>query len=87
MIELGAVLQNMIPTMIESAETMVDGWKNYEGKEVDVFKEFKVYTLDVISHTAFGSSYQQGKDIFHMLQQLTDLSIRNGYKIKLPVIR
>lgn len=72
--------------MIESAETMVEGWKNYEGKEVDVFKEFKVYTLDVISHTAFGSSYQQGKDIFHMLQQLTDLSIRNGYKIKLPVI-
>lgn len=82
----GDSLKNMIPTMIESAETMVDGWKNYEGKEVDVFKEFKVYTLDVISHTAFGSSYQQGKDIFHMLQQLTDLSIRNGYKIKLPVI-
>ncbi|CAK9316778.1 unnamed protein product [Citrullus colocynthis] len=82
----GDSLKNMIPTMIECGEKMIEGWKNYEGKELDVFKEFKVYTLDVISHTAFGSSYQQGKNIFQMLQQLTDLSIRNGYKIKLPII-
>ncbi|KAL4015751.1 hypothetical protein IC575_023345 [Cucumis melo] len=82
----GDSLKNMIPTMIECGEKMIEGWKNYEGKELDVFKELKVYTLDVISHTAFGSSYQQGSNIFHMLQQLTDLSIRNGYKIKLPII-
>ena len=77
----------MIPTMIECGEKMIEGWKNHEGKELDVYKELKVYTLDVISRTAFGSSYQQGLNIFHMLQQLTDLSIRNGYKIKLPIIR
>ncbi|KAL0538827.1 hypothetical protein IC582_022986 [Cucumis melo] len=82
----GDSLKNMIPTMIECGEKMIEGWKNYEGKELDAFKEFKVFTLDVISHTAFGSSYQQGKKIFHMLQELCDLSIRNGYKIKLPII-
>lgn len=79
--------QNMIPAMIECAETMIEEWKHYQGKELDVFKALKVYTLDVISHTAFGSSYELGKNIFHMLQELAELSIRNGYKIKIPVIR
>ncbi|XP_022945316.1 cytochrome P450 CYP749A22-like [Cucurbita moschata] len=82
----GDSLKNMIPAMIECAATMIERWKLFEGKELDVLKELKVYTLDVISHTAFGSSYEQGKSIFQMLQDLSDLSIRNGYKIRVPVI-
>lgn len=77
----------MIPSMIQCAETMVEEWEHREDKEVDVFERFKVYTLDVISHTAFGSSYEQGRNIFQMLQRLCELSIRNGYKVRLPVIR
>ena len=77
----------MIPAMIECAATMIERWKLFEGRELDVLKELKVYTLDVISHTAFGSSYEQGKNVFQMLQELSDLSIRNEYKIRIPVIR
>ncbi|XP_022149009.1 cytochrome P450 CYP749A22-like [Momordica charantia] len=79
-------LKNMIPVMIGCAETMIEEWKHYEGKEVDVFEHFKMYTLDVISHTAFGSSYKQGKNIFQMLQKLWDLSVKNGYKVRPPRI-
>nr|URF53675.1 cytochrome P450 [Trichosanthes cucumerina] len=82
----GDNLKNMIPSMIECAETMIEQWMHHDGKELDVFEQFKVYTLDVISHTAFGSSYKQGKNIFQMLQRLCELSIRNGYKVRLPVI-
>ncbi|XP_022149052.1 cytochrome P450 CYP749A22-like [Momordica charantia] len=83
----GDTLKNMIPAMIGCAETMMEEWKHYEGKELDVFQHLKVYTSDVISHTAFGSSYEQGKNIFQMLQNLCELIIRNGFKIRLPGIR
>ncbi|KAE8648771.1 cytochrome P450 CYP749A22 [Cucumis sativus] len=82
----GDNLKNMIPSMVQCAETMVEEWAHHEDKEIDVFKHFKVYTLDVISHTAFGSSYEQGRNVFQMLQRLCELSITNRYKVRLPVI-
>lgn len=56
--------------MIASAETMLERWKNYEGKEMEVFEEFRLLTSEVISRTAFGSSYIEGKDIFDKLMKL-----------------
>lgn len=73
--------------MIECAETMVEEWKHHVDKELDAVEHFKVYTLDVISHTAFGSSYEQGRSFFQMLQRVCELSVRNGYKVRLPIIR
>ncbi|XP_023541578.1 cytochrome P450 CYP749A22-like [Cucurbita pepo subsp. pepo] len=82
----GDNLKNMIPSMIECAETMVEEWKHHVDKELDAVEHFKVYTLDVISHTAFGSSYEQGRSFFQMLQRVCDLSVSNGYKVRLPII-
>ncbi|KAJ8623919.1 hypothetical protein MRB53_032449 [Persea americana] len=82
----GEMLKGMIPTMISSAEIMLDGWRKYEGKEMEVFEEFRVLTSDVISKTAFGSSYLEGKDIFEMLMKLGDATVRNFRKIRFPVI-
>ncbi|XP_065622468.1 cytochrome P450 CYP749A22-like isoform X2 [Quercus suber] len=50
-------LKNMIPSMISSIEVMLEGWKHHEGKEIEVSEEFKLLTSEVISRTAFGSSY------------------------------
>ncbi|KAL6192915.1 hypothetical protein ACLB2K_034001 [Fragaria x ananassa] len=51
--------------MISSAETMLEGWKNHEGKEIEVYEQFRLLTSEVIiSRTAFGSSYREGKNIF-----------------------
>ncbi|KAD4982921.1 hypothetical protein E3N88_19592 [Mikania micrantha] len=77
---------NMTPAMITSTETMLKRWKDYNGKEIEVFQEFKVLTSDVISKTAFGSSYLEGKKIFDMLTKLTLNVSRNSHKIRLPGI-
>jgi len=73
--------------MITSAEVMLERWKNYEGKEMEVFEEFTLLTSEVISRTAFGSSYLEGRNIFEMLTKLTMITARNTYQLRIPVIR
>ncbi|KAI3976672.1 hypothetical protein MKX01_008530 [Papaver californicum] len=80
-------LKGMVPAMIASIQTMVEKWKDYEGKEIEVFEEFRIMTSEVISRTAFGSSYVEGKNIFEMLVKLGSLISTNFLKIRLPVIR
>ncbi|KAJ0683134.1 putative cytochrome P450 [Helianthus annuus] len=82
----GESLKSMTPTMITSTEAMLQKWKDHDGKELEVFQEFRVLTSDVISKTAFGSSYLEGKKIFDMLMKLTLNVARNTHKIQLPVI-
>lgn len=73
--------------MITSAEVLLERWKIYEGKEMEVFEEFTLLTSEVISRTAFGSSYLEGKNIFEMLTKLTMITARNTYQLRIPVIR
>ncbi|XP_017185090.3 cytochrome P450 CYP749A22-like [Malus sylvestris] len=82
----GENLKNMIPEMIKSSETMVQRWKTYEGKEIEVNEEFRFFTSEVISRTAFGSSFLEGKNIFEMLRELTSLIFRNTFKLRFPGI-
>ncbi|XVE91667.1 hypothetical protein REPUB_Repub01dG0030300 [Reevesia pubescens] len=82
----GESLKSMNPAMIASVETMLERWKQYEGKEIEVFEEFRLLTSEVISRTAFGSSYLDGKKIFDMLMRLSVLANRNMFKAKLPGI-
>ncbi|KAL6192908.1 hypothetical protein ACLB2K_033994 [Fragaria x ananassa] len=82
----GDSLKNMIPDMIASAETMLEGWKKHEEKEIEVYEHFRRFTSEVISRTAFGSSYLEGKDIFDMLMKLGSLIFRNAHKFRVPGI-
>lgn len=69
--------------MVESVDTMLERWRYHEGKEIEVSKEFKLLTSDIISRTAFGSSYLEGKNIFDMLMKLCVLISKNAFKIRL----
>ncbi|XP_030449666.2 cytochrome P450 CYP749A22-like [Syzygium oleosum] len=80
----GESLKNMAPAMVDSVHTMLVKWKNQEGKEIEVFEEFKVLTSEVISRTAFGSSYIEGGNIFRMLTGLSSFTSRNAFNIRLP---
>ncbi|KAE9450392.1 hypothetical protein C3L33_17710, partial [Rhododendron williamsianum] len=80
-------LKNMVPAMIESVEMMLERWKHHEGKEIEVFEEFRLLTSEVISRTAFGSSYLEGEVIFEMLIKMVFLFSRNMHKIRLPGLR
>ncbi|XVF65177.1 hypothetical protein PTKIN_Ptkin09bG0225900 [Pterospermum kingtungense] len=82
----GESLKKMIPTIIASVEMMLDKWNGQEGKEIDVFQEFRLLTSEVISRTAFGSSYLEGEKIFDLLKKLSISLIRNQFKARVPVI-
>ena len=77
----------MVPAMIASAEVMLEGWRSHEGKEIDVFQEFKVLTSEIISRTAFGSSYLEGEKSFEMLKRMIAIIARNHYKVRIPGIK
>ncbi|KAK9932398.1 hypothetical protein M0R45_019637 [Rubus argutus] len=79
-------LKNMIPDMIASSETMLEGWKKHEGKEIEVYEQFRLFTSEVISRTAFGSCYLEGKNMFDMLMKLSSIIFRNSHKLRVPGI-
>ncbi|CAK9181092.1 unnamed protein product [Ilex paraguariensis] len=75
----------MVPTMIASVEAMLEGWRHNVGKETEVYEAFSVLTSEVISKTAFGSSYLEGKSIFEMLEKLGIVLFRNDGKVRFPI--
>ncbi|KDP41345.1 hypothetical protein JCGZ_15752 [Jatropha curcas] len=79
-------LKGMIPAMIASVEMMLQRWKICGCMEIDAFQEFKVLTSEIISRTAFGSSYLEGQNIFDKLMRLGVIISRNKYKVKVPGI-
>ncbi|KAK9003517.1 hypothetical protein V6N11_061076 [Hibiscus sabdariffa] len=82
----GESLKNMIPALIASVEAMLEKWKGREGKEMDIFEEIRVLTSEMISRTAFGSSYLVGEKFFDMLNKLSVLVGRDAMKMKIPLI-
>ncbi|KAK9003513.1 hypothetical protein V6N11_061072 [Hibiscus sabdariffa] len=76
----------MSPAVVAIVETMLEKWKDREGKEIEMFGEFRLLTSEVISRTAFGSNYLKGKQIFAMLNNLSILLNRNAFKTRIPFI-
>ncbi|KAK3441650.1 hypothetical protein EUGRSUZ_B01978 [Eucalyptus grandis] len=83
----GESLKCMIPAMVDSVHMLLKRWQNLEAREVELFEEFTGITSDVISRTAFGSSYIEGRNIFRMLGELTTIVSRNLFKLRLPGVR
>ncbi|CAI0390518.1 unnamed protein product [Linum tenue] len=52
----------------------------------NVYEEFKILTSEIISRTAFGSSFQEGQQVFYMISRLVLLADRNMLSIRLPII-
>lgn len=67
---------------------MVTRWENsmsIEGmSEVDVWPEFQNLTGDVISKTAFGSSYEEGRRIFQLQAESAERIIQAFRTIFIP---
>ncbi|KAG6756335.1 hypothetical protein POTOM_039762 [Populus tomentosa] len=70
----------MIPAFYESCSGMINKWEKLvsvdEGScELDVWPDLQGLTCDAISRTSFGSNYEEGKRIFDLLKELTDLTV------------
>nr|QNS29995.1 cytochrome P450 [Nothapodytes nimmoniana] len=79
-------LREMVPAMVTAVEGMLERWRLIEGKEIEISQELKVLTSDVISITAFGSSFLEGKNIFEMLTNMGVIIFRNDSKVRLPIL-
>ncbi|WVZ12141.1 hypothetical protein V8G54_016671 [Vigna mungo] len=77
-------LKLLIPVMATSVVEMLEKWSAMGEKgevEIEVSEWFQRLTEDVITRTAFGSSYEDGKAIFRLQGQQMDLAADAFQKI------
>ncbi|KAL5854173.1 hypothetical protein ACOSQ4_003975 [Xanthoceras sorbifolium] len=77
-------LKRKIPAMITTVEGMLERWRSQEGKEIEVVHEFMVLTSEMISRTAFGSNYLEGKNTIDMIQKMGSICSQNEFKVRIP---
>eukprot|EP00250_Pteridium_aquilinum_P017218 c23513_g1_i1 orf=182-1735(+) len=81
-------VKGMTPTMTACIAEMLDKWQSQldglGSKEIDVHEQFKVLTADIIAHTAFGSSYEEGKVVFKLQHEQQLLFVKVGLSIYIP---
>ncbi|CAM0957639.1 unnamed protein product [Alopecurus aequalis] len=81
-------IKRTLPVFSTCSQEMITRWENSmssEGSsEVDVWPEFQNLTGDVISRTAFGSSYQEGMKIFQLQGELAERLIQAFQTLFIP---
>ncbi|KAK7324463.1 hypothetical protein VNO77_28023 [Canavalia gladiata] len=74
-------LKVMLPIFFQCCDDMVTKWEGMLSSndkcEIDVWPFLQKLTRDVISKTAFGSSYEEGKKIFALLKEQSQLFIKS----------
>ncbi|KAI5054706.1 hypothetical protein GOP47_0029851 [Adiantum capillus-veneris] len=84
-------LKGMTPAIIACTESILDKWQSelesQAGKEVDVYEDFKMLTSDIIAHCAFGSSYEEGRQVFKLQQEQQNVVLGVLQSIYIPGVR
>jgi cytochrome P450 len=81
-------IKRMLPVFSACCNEMISRWESSmssEGvSEIDVWPQFQNLTGDVISKTAFGSSYKEGKIIFQLQAELAERLIQSIQTVFIP---
>ncbi|KAF0919793.1 hypothetical protein E2562_031655 [Oryza meyeriana var. granulata] len=81
-------IKRMLPVFSTCCTEMITRWENAMSREgiseLDVWPEFQNLTGDVISKTAFGSSYQEGRRIFQLQAESAERLIQAFQIIFIP---
>ncbi|KAH7860249.1 hypothetical protein Vadar_011165 [Vaccinium darrowii] len=78
----------MVPAMYSSCCEMISKWEGLVSTkgscELDIWPYLSNLTADVISRTAFGSDYDEGKQIFQLQKELADIIMQLSGSIYIP---
>lgn len=78
----------MVPAMHTSCGKMIEKWeklvKEGERVEMDVQPFLEDLTSDVISRTAFGSSHEEGRRIFELQKEQSELTRQVLQSVYIP---
>ncbi|KAI9083486.1 hypothetical protein K1719_034428 [Acacia pycnantha] len=83
-------LKLMLPAFYESCNEMIEKWMRLVSEsqrnscEIDVWPFFQSMTSDVISRTAFGSSYKEGRHIFQLQSEQIILTLKVLRSVYIP---
>ena len=85
-------LKSMTGAMAACAAEVIRGWEARAAASasgdgvvtVEVRQQFTELTADVISHTAFGSSYRQGKEVFLAQRDLQFIAFASIDNVRVP---
>ncbi|KAF5203229.1 Cytochrome p450 [Thalictrum thalictroides] len=84
-------LKLMLPAFYACCSELVEKWEKLllskESCEVDVWPYLQNLTADVISRTAFGSSYEEGRRIFELQTEQAMLVMEASRSIYIPGFR
>lgn len=72
-------MQHMVPSFHLCTCEMLSKWEKIvsaEGSEVDVWPYLQSLTSDAISRTAFGNSYEEGRKMFELQQELAKIILK-----------
>eukprot|EP00262_Sarcandra_glabra_P012796 TRINITY_DN337_c0_g1_i1.p1 TRINITY_DN337_c0_g1~~TRINITY_DN337_c0_g1_i1.p1 ORF type:complete len:514 (-),score=68.13 TRINITY_DN337_c0_g1_i1:166-1707(-) len=80
-------LKGMLPAFSISCSELISRWEKSVGCELDVWPDIQNLTGDVISRTAFGSSYEEGRRIFQLQKEQAELVIQAAQSVYIPGFR
>ncbi|KAI3515630.1 hypothetical protein L1887_14531 [Cichorium endivia] len=88
---MGPTPLHMVPAFYLSCNEMIHIWKDIlmeeSSGEVDVWPHLQTFAGDVISRTAFGSSYKDGRKIFELQKEQAELVAKAICSIYIPGLR
>ncbi|KAK8938186.1 Secologanin synthase [Platanthera guangdongensis] len=80
--------QQMLPAFSTCCSELIGRWEKFVHRggttELDVWPEFQNLTGDVISRTAFGRSYEEGRRIFQLQMEQAKLLILASQNVYIP---